>query len=269
MDKDSSLNLRITRTAILAARQAGRELFRLFGGKLSIRRKYDYPGSIVTNADETAEAVILGRIKRSRIKCTVISEEAGIVDLGSKEIVWAVDPLDGTFNYARRIPYFAVSIGVTVKGIPTVGAIYNPVLDEMFVATRGHGCRLNGKRVHVSRAKSLKDSSLIFEWWNPEPRIPDPIELHRRLFRYTRSLRSLGSVALNLCSVACGRFDGLITVFEKAPIHELCAGCLLVQEAGGIVTNSAGHRWEDLSGSILAGGGAIHAEMGSLVRDLL
>jgi myo-inositol-1(or 4)-monophosphatase len=261
-----SLESRIVRTATAAAEEAGRELLKSFRGKLSIRPKYDYPGSIVTNADERAEQVILNRIKHSRIKSTVISEEAGRVDFGSEEVVWAVDPLDGTFNYARSIPYFAVSIGVIVDRIPTVGAIYSPVSNEMFVARRGFGSHLNGKRIHVSTIKSLKDAALIFEWWNPEPQIPDPLDFQKSLCHFTRSLRSLGSVALNLCAVASGRFDGLITVFKRAPVYELEAGCLLVQEAGGIVTNSSGQGWEDLSGSVFAGGASVHAKLISMVR---
>lgn len=264
---DAGLQSRIVQTATAAAEDAGRELLRLFGGKLSIRRKYDYPGSIVTDADEKAERIILARIKRSRIKSTVISEEAGTVNLGSDEIVWAIDPLDGTFNYSKNIPYFAVSIGIIVNDTPLVGAIYNPVSREMFLARRGHGARLNGRRIRVSDAKSLENASLIFEWWNPEPHIQDPLGFEKRLYRFTRSLRSPGSVALNLCGVAAGRFDGLITVFEKSPIYELSAGCLLVQEASGVVTNSAGENWEGLTSSVLAGGKSIHAQLISMINS--
>jgi len=264
---DKILQSRIVKTATTAAEDAGKELLRLFGGTLSIRRKYDYPGSIVTNADERAERIILARIKKSRIKSTVISEEAGTVDFGSDEVVWAVDPLDGTFNYAKSIPYFAVSVGVMVDDTPRVGVIYNPVLNEMFVARKGHGSHLNGKRIHVSNTQSLKDSSLIFEWWNPEPKIPDPLGFQKKLYSLTRSLRSPGSVALNLCAVASGRFDGLVTIFKKSPMYELSAGCLLVQEAGGIVTNSTDQMWESLEGSVLAGGEAVHANLISMVNS--
>ncbi|MGA2784133.1 MAG: inositol monophosphatase family protein [Candidatus Bathyarchaeia archaeon] len=264
---ENILQSRIVKTATTAAEEAGKELLRLFGGNLSIRRKYDYPGSIVTNADERADRIILARIKKSRIKSTVVSEEAGTVDFGSDEVLWAVDPLDGTFNYAKNIPYFAVSVGVMVGGTPTVGVIYNPVLNEMFVARKGHGSYLNGRRIHVSTTQSLEDASLIFEWWNPEPKIPDPLGFQKKLYGLTRSLRSPGSVALNLCAVASGRFDGLITIFEKSPMYELCAGCLLVQEAVGIVTNSTGQSWESLKGSVLAGGELVHARLMSMVNS--
>lgn len=262
---DAGLQSQIIQTATTAAEDAGKELLKLFRGKLSVRRKYDYPGSIVTDADEKAEHVILKRIRRSRIKSTVISEEAGTVDLGSDEIVWAIDPLDGTFNYVKKIPYFAVSIGVIVKNTPVVGTIYNPISDEMFVARRGHGASLNHRRIHVSHTQSLENASLIFDWWDREPLIPEPLDLSKKLYQFTRRLKSPGSVALNLCSVASGNFDGLITVFEKSPIYEVSAGCLLVQEAGGVVTNSAGEKWESLTSSILAGGRSIHAKLISLI----
>ncbi len=258
---------RLLEVAELAAEEAGERLLKLFrGSRLSVRRKYDYPGSIVTNADREAEKLILARIRRSRIRSIVYSEEVGRVSFGSRDVIWAVDPLDGTLNFAKRIPYFAVSIGVLVKNRTFAGAIYNPVLDEMFTATREQGARLNGKRIHVSNARSLRNSSLMFEWWEPEPRIPDPLGLERKLYRYTRSLRSPGSVALNLCSVASGRFDGLVTVFRNSPIYETAAGCLIVQQASGRVTNSSGGSWDDFSGSILAGGPHVQKRLLSLVR---
>jgi myo-inositol-1(or 4)-monophosphatase len=252
-----------------AAEDAGKRLLGLFRSKrISVRPKFDYPGSIVTNADREAEKLILDRIRKNRIKCTVNSEESGILDFGSRDIVWAVDPLDGTYNFVKGIPVFAVSIGVLINGKTALGAIYNPILDEMCTATAGDGAYLNGKRVHVSKARSLRNSSLIFDWWKPEPSIPDPLLLAERIYRYTRTLRSPGSVALNLCSVASGRFDGLITVYPKAPIYETSAGCLIAQEAGGVLTNSLGKSWESFSRSLIAGAPLIHRQLMKLVREI-
>ena len=253
--------------AQLAAEDAGKRLLKLFrGNKLSVRRKYDYPGSIVTNADWEAEKLILARIRKSRIQCTVNSEEAGRLNFGSSRLLWAIDPLDGTLNYSKRIPYFAVSIGVLKERKTILGAIYNPILDEMFTAVRGRGARLNGKRIHVSDARSLRNSSLIFDWWTTEPSIPDPLLLAKRIYAYTRTLRSPGSVALNLCSVAAGRFDGLITVYRKTPVFETAAGCLIAEEAGARVTNSTEESWEEFSRSLIAGGERIHRQLMTLIR---
>jgi len=252
--------------AELAAEDAGRRLLKLFRGKLTVNRKYDYPGSIVTNADLEAEKLILARIRKSRIKYSVNSEEAGKLSFGSHRVVWALDPLDGTLNYVKGIPYFAVSIGVMIDRRTKLGVIYNPVLDEIFTAIRGHGACMNGKRIHVSRTTSLRDSSLIFDWWNRDPSIAHPLVLSRRLYRFTRTLRAPGSVALNLCSVASGRFDGLVTVFRKSPIYETAAGCLIVEEAEGRITNSQGKSWDGFSNSIVAGNERIHQELISIVR---
>jgi len=257
-----ALDEKLLRLAESAAREAGLRLVKLFrSGRLTVRPKYDYPGSIVTNADHEAEKIILGTIKKSRIRSAVSSEEAGKLDFGSQGIVWAVDPLDGTLNYVKRIPYFAVSIGVLVSRRTRVGVIYNPFLSEMFTAVRGKGASMNGKRIHASQAGSLRGSSIIFDWWNPEPSIPKPLLLAKRLYYFTRTLRSPGSVALNLCSVACGRFDGMVTVFRKAPIYETAAGCLIAEEAGAKVTNSTGESWEDFSNSLIVGGERVHRQM--------
>lgn len=222
----------------------------------------------MTNADWEAEKLILARIRKSRIKCTVYSEEAGKLNFGSREWVWALDPLDGTLNYSKRIPYFAVSIGVFRQRKPILGVIYNPILEEMFIGIRGRGARLNGKRIYVSDARSLRGSSLIFDWWDIEPSIPDPLRLVKRIYGYTRTIRSPGSVALNLCAVAAGRFDGLITIYRRAPVYETAAGCLIAEEAGGRVTNSVNESWEGFSQSIVAGGELIHRQLMTLIRQL-
>jgi len=268
-DSEVEIEARALLIAERAAEEAGKLLLKIFrGSRLSVWPKHDYAGSLVTNADREAERLIVSHIRRSGIKSTVISEEAGRLSFGYDSIVWAVDPLDGTLNYVKRIPYFAVSIGVLIDHKTIAGVIYNPILDEMFTARRDEGARLNDTEIHVSTKKTLRNASLILEWWEPEPLIPDPLDLERRLYRFTRRLRSPGSVALNLCSVASGRFDGSVTVFQESPIYETAAGCLIVQEARGKVTNSSGGSWEDFSGSIIAGGEQIHSKLLSLVREL-
>jgi len=114
----------------------------------------------------------------------------------------------------------------------------------------------------------LRNSSLIFEWWDREPSIPNPLGFEARLYDYTRRLRSPGSVALNLCSVASGRFDGVVTVFQRSPIYETAAGCLILEEARGRVTDSSGNSWRKFTRSILAGGPKVHEQLLSLVRRL-
>jgi len=267
MKRSLQMELKLMRIAQMAAEDAGKRLLKLFhGSKLKVAKKYDYPGSIVTNADHEAERLILARIRRSHIECSVDCEESGRLDFGSRDLVWAIDPLDGTLNYAKKIPYFAVSIGVLRTGRTILGVIYNPILDELYTAIRGRGAQMNGKRIRASSACSLTDSSLIFDWWEPEPSIPDPLDLARGMYRYTRTLRSPGSVALNLCAVAAGRFDGLITVYRKAPVFETAAGSLIAAEAGAKVTNSLDESWEGFSRSLIAGGVNVHSKLMKLVQ---
>lgn len=251
-----------------AAERAGSRLASIFQNKkFTVRRKYDYAGSIVTNADVESEKLILAKIRSSGIKSTVVSEERGRVDFGGSRVIWAVDPLDGTFNFAKRIPHFAVSIGVVQSGRVVAGAIYDPILDEMFTARRGGGAYLNGRKIRVSKATALRNASIIFEWWDKEPSIPDPLDLEKKVYRYTRSLRSPGSIALNLCSVASGRFDGLITVYSRSPLYETSAGAIIVEEAGGRVTNSLGDSWESRSRSIIAAGPRIQRKLLSFIQQ--
>jgi len=232
-----------------------------------VRRKYDYAGSIVTNADLESEKLILAEIRASGIRSMVVSEEGGKIDYGDRRVIWAVDPLDGTLNFAKRIPHFAVSIGALLDGRTVAGAIYDPVLDEMFSASRGGGSHMNGRRIRVSQATALRNAAIIFEWWDKEPSILDPLGLEKRLYRYTSSLRSPGSIALNLCSVASGRFDGLITVYLMSPVYETTAGAIIVEEAGGRVTNSLGDSWEGLSRSIIAAGPKLQRRLLSFVQQ--
>jgi len=250
-----------------AAEQAGKRIASIFHhGRLTVRRKYDYAGSVVTNADIESERLILAKIRASGIKSMVASEEKGKVDYGGGKIIWAIDPLDGTFNFAKRIPHFAVSIGVIQNGRTVAGAIFDPILDEMYTARRGGSAYVNGKRIRVSKTTALRNASIIFEWWDKEPSIPDPLGLEKKIYRYTRSLRSPGSIALNLCSVASGKFDGLITVFSRSPIYETLAGAIIVEEAGGRVTNSLGDSWESLSRSIIAAGPRLQRKLLSFVQ---
>jgi myo-inositol-1(or 4)-monophosphatase len=265
VDPDPSILLEIAESA---AERAGKRVASIFHhGRFIISRKYDYAGSIVTSADIESEKLILAKIRASRIKSTVVSEERGKVDYGGHRIIWAVDPLDGTLNFAKRIPHFAISIGVIESGRTVAGAIYDPTLDEMFTARRGHGAYLNGSRIRVSGTTALRNAAIIFEWWDKEPSILDPLGLERKIYRYTRSLRSPGSIALNLCSIASGRFDGLITVFSKSPIYETPAGAVIVEEAGGQVTNSLGRSWESLSRSIVAAGPRLQRRLLSLIQQ--
>jgi myo-inositol-1(or 4)-monophosphatase len=174
--------------------------------------------------------------------------------------VWIVDPLDGTTNYAHGYPAFCVSIGLEVEGVMAVGAIYDPLLDELFYASKDAGAFLNRRRIHVTSRKKLKDSLLAtgFPYDIAESEI-DNLNNFARMYKVARGIRRGGSAALDLAYLACGRFDG----FWELKLHpwDTAAGIVIVQEAGGKVTRIDGGGFHIADMDILASNGKIHKQM--------
>jgi myo-inositol-1(or 4)-monophosphatase len=218
------------------ARQAG-ELLRLgYEGEHQV----DYKGSIdlVTEVDRQSEDLLLGEIQRLFPGHQIVSEEIGLVP-GRAADQWFVDPLDGTVNYAHGIPFFSVSIAYARNGVVTLGAVYDPLRDELFAAERGQGTRLNGRRLQVSRATELQRSLLVtgfpYDTWSTPQ---NNLENFSRFSKMTQGVRRLGSAALDLCYVAAGRFDGYWELSLKQ--WDIAAGSLIAAEAGAVVTTLAG-----------------------------
>lgn len=195
-----------------------------------------YKGTIdlVTETDHASEAFLLGEIKSAFPSGHILAEESGNIQ-GSNEDLWYIDPLDGTVNYAHHIPIFCVSIGFSTNGVMTLGAVYDPMRDEMFVAEKGKGAMLNGKSIHVSNTTELEKSLLVtgfpYDTWNTEL---DNFKYFERLAKKTQGVRRLGSAALDACYVAAGRFDGFWE-FKLKP-WDVAAGGLIAAEAGAKVT---------------------------------
>lgn len=211
-----------------------------------LREGYDkehtvhYKGTIdlVTEADHASEAFLLDEIKSAFPGGHILAEESGNI-LGSNEDLWYIDPLDGTVNYAHHIPIFCVSIGFASKGALTLGAVYDPMRDEMFSAEKGKGAFLNGKPIQVSGAAELEKSLLVtgfpYDTWDTEL---DNFKYFERLAKKTQGVRRLGSAALDVCYVAAGRFDGFWE-FELKP-WDVAAGGLIAREAGAKVATIDG-----------------------------
>lgn len=225
----------------------------------SKEHQINYKGVIdlVTEVDHQSEAFLLGEIRRSYSEHHIFAEESGIIQ-GSTQHIWYVDPLDGTVNYAHHIPIFCVSIAYAASGGLQVGAVYDPMRDEMFMAERGRGAFLNGKPIEVSFATELQKSLLVtgfpYDAWNTEQ---DNFANFVRFAKLTQGVRRLGSAALDLCYVAAGRFDG----FWELSLNpwDVAAGGLICIEAGARVTNVKGQ--EDFISppqSIVASSPAIH-----------
>lgn len=218
------------------ARNAGAILHEGYNTEHDIKYKSEI--DLVTEIDHASEKYLLGEIHSRFPGGHIFAEESGET-VGQNEDVWYIDPLDGTVNYAHHVPVFCVSIGFASHGALELGAVYDPLLNEMFTAERGKGAFLNGKQIHVSKTAELKKSLLVtgfpYDTWNT-PR--NNFDYFIKLAKMTQGVRRLGSAALDGCYVAAGRFDGFWELSLKP--WDIAAAGLIAQEAGARVTNVDG-----------------------------
>lgn len=178
---------------------------------------------------------------------------------------WIIDPIDGTVNFAHRIPICCISIGVEHNKKMVLGAIYNPFINELFVAERGEGATLNGKEISVSKQEAVEKACLVTGFpytYLEEPN--GPLQVFERFIRRGIPVRRLGSAAIDLAWVACGRFDGFYE--HKLEAWDSAAGFLLVEEAGGKVTNMNGDEYSPYKYGIIASNGVMHDELVEWVK---
>jgi myo-inositol-1(or 4)-monophosphatase len=242
--------------AVETAMEAGAILLSEFDrpAKISYKGEVD----LVTQADRRSEEAIVSRLRRYFPNHAIVAEE-GSGQEGEASYRWVVDPLDGTTNFAHGYPCFAVSIGLEEAGELLTGVIYQPITKELYTASRGQGAFLNGKRIQVSSIERLS-TSLLATGFPSTKRARNPnIHYYWNFTLRSHGVRRDGSAALDLASVACGRFDG----FWEFGLHawDTAAGVLLVQEAGGMVTNFAGQPYRIGDYETLASNGRIHAEL--------
>ncbi len=249
-------------TAIEAAAKGAQILRSRFGNISDIRKKAD--AEIVTEADTESEKEIISALRAKFPEHAVLSEEYGLIP-GTSEYKWIVDPLDGTVNFAHQIPIFAISIALTVQDAILLGIILNPVNNELFSAASGQGAQLNGKTIRVSSTPRIADSLLVTGFPYNVGEIFEPvISRYGNFLRVAQGMRRLGSAALDLCYVACGRFDGFWEQNLKA--WDSAAGALMVAEAGGKVTTFSNRPYTVDDVEILATNGLVHEEMIGLLE---
>jgi myo-inositol-1(or 4)-monophosphatase len=245
------------------AREAGALLMEYFHQHLKIEYKGD--ADLVTAADRAAEVLIRDRIRQQWPTHDVLGEEQGLSDQGS-DYRWYVDPLDGTTNFAHGYPVFCVSIALERQALEhrssgklgqrIAGVIYDPTRDELFSAQQGRGAQLNGETIHVSKTATLKESLLATGFPSHKRHKNPNIYFYHQLSLRTHGVRRAGSAALDLCNVACGRYDGFWE-FNLNP-WDTAAGVLIIEEAGGKVTRFDGSPFEINSRETLASNGLIH-----------
>jgi myo-inositol-1(or 4)-monophosphatase len=241
---------------------AGETLLKYFGRKHQIQVK---PGAgIVTEADKAAERYLLKQISRKFPESSIITEETGEYS-GTSELLWILDPLDGTSNYAHGFPWFCVSIGVYSAGKPLAGAIYQPITKEYYFAQKSKGSFLNGKKIKVSSCKQLNESLLgTGFYYSKKAQLTREMKIFHRVNEAAHAVRRPGSAALDLACVAAGRFDGF---WEKGlSSWDVAAGILLVEEAGGVVTDYSGSKTDLFSRELIASNRNIHRQLVKVVN---
>lgn len=251
-----------TTAAIKAARIGGAVLEGYFNSKLNI----GYKGRIdpVTIADKSSQQAIITFLGKKFPSHAFIGEEDGLKQACS-DYCWIIDPLDGTVNFIHGVPFFCVSIGLLYKGKIIAGAVYAPCLNELFAAQKGSGAWLNGKKIKVSRESKLVRSLVVTGF---------PYDIDSGTGRIMKSLasvivnvqgvRRLGSAALDLAYVSCGRFEAF---WEKGlQPWDVAAGAIMVEEAGGKVTDYAGGKGYVFGKTLIATNGRVHAPMKALIN---
>ena len=242
-----------------AALAAGTILQQHWGNLESVEEK-GRSGDLVTIADRDAEAAILQVLQRHVPDHSILAEESGQLGNLESEFLWAIDPLDGTTNYAHSYPVSAVSVGLMLNGVPIVGAIFDPFRQELFRAATGQGATCNRRPIHVSKTAELSKSLLVTGFAYDRCQTTDNNYAEFcYLTHLTHGVRRSGSAAMDLAYVACGRLDGY---WERglAP-WDMTAGVILLQEAGGTVTAYDQAPLQIDSGRILATNGAIHVSL--------
>ncbi len=245
--------------AVETARAAGAILRAEFDRPKEISYKGEV--DIVTESDKRSEALIVERIRRKYPEHAIVAEEGGIgsaAGAGAK-FCWHVDPLDGTTNFAHGYPCFAVSIGLAEDGRSIAGVVLNPVTDELFSAARGEGAWLNGKRIQVSAVEKLAVSLVATGFPTHQRKRSANINYYWEFTLRSHGVRRDGAAAIDLCNVACGRFDAFWEFGLKS--WDSAAGVVIVEEAGGTVTDLNGEPYVLGGAHVLATNGHVHSEV--------
>jgi myo-inositol-1(or 4)-monophosphatase len=250
------------------AREAGALLMQYFHQKLKI--EYKGEADLVTAADRASETLIRERVAQQFPAHDVMGEEQGLNDRGS-EYRWYVDPLDGTTNFAHGYPVFCVSLALerrtSASARRIAGVVYDPTRDELFAAEEGRGAQLNGAPMQVSKTAQLKEC-LLATGFPSQKRHKNPnIYFYQQITLHSHGVRRAGSAALDLCNVACGRFDGFWE-FNLNP-WDTAAGVLIIEEAGGKVSRFDGSPFEIESRETLASNGLVHESLIAEFKDIL
>ena len=248
-----------------AALKAGRGLKRDFGEVENLQVSVKGPGDFVTVADQKAEKTVFEELSKARPGYGFIMEEGGEIEGTDKSHTWHIDPLDGTTNFLHGIPIFGVSIALAREGQIVAGVVYNPAVDDMFVAERGQGAYLNNRRLRVSGRNKLPEA--LIGCGIPHLGKSGHARFSQELSTVmgkVSNVRRLGAAALDLCYVAAGRYDGFWERGLKS--WDIAAGLVMIKEAGGFATDCDGGQDMLTKGSVCAGNEPIQAALLNLIK---
>ena len=252
--------------AIRAARSAGNIIIRSLQHveHLEVTRKGR--NDFVTDVDRLAEQEIISVIHKSYPDHAILAEESG--EQGDSETIWVIDPLDGTANFLHGFPHYCVSIGVMVRGRIEHGVIYDPLREELFTASRGAGAQLNDRRLRVTKQKTLAGSLIATGFpFKYHEHFPAYLATFNAVFPEVSDLRRGGSAALDLAYVAAGRVDAYWELGLQK--WDLAAGILLIEEAGGVVSDFTGGENHIEHGNLVAGNFNIHQQLLNQIKPHL
>jgi myo-inositol-1(or 4)-monophosphatase len=256
----------IKQTLLQAAEAAGTIIKENINKAFTISNKEGI-NNLVTEIDHESEKAIMDIISRNHPDHQILSEESG-EHIQDSTYKWIIDPIDGTVNFAHGIPLCCVSIGIEHEGEMLMGAVYNPFMNELFFAQKGYGSTLNDKIIHVSNTEKVLTSCLVTGFpYTYLDAANGPLEIFSKLIRKGIPVRRLGSAAIDLCWVAAGRFDGFYE--HKLSAWDSAAGFLIVEEAGGKVTDFEGNKYSPYQPHIIATNGKIHDELRQYVNGEL
>jgi len=249
------------------AASAGGAVLQHYWGNLSNIQTKGRPGDLVTEADKAAEKEVLSVLRLHLPNHAILAEESGSIGIQTDDLLWAVDPLDGTTNYTHQYAFCGCSVGLLIEGKPAVGAIFDPVHNAMFRAAKGLGATCNREPICVSDAASLADSLLVTGFaYDRHETIDNNYAEFCHLTHLTQGVRRGGAASMDLAYVACGRLDGY---WERGlSPWDVAAGVILVEEAGGKVTAYDQSPFEIASGRILATNGRIHTELSTTLGQI-
>lgn len=264
---DRTTDLQVFLDIATEAALTGGAVLQSYWGKLNEIEEKGRPGDLVTAADRAAEVAILEVLNRHVKDHDILAEESGRLKQTDSPYLWAIDPLDGTTNYAHHYPSFAVSIGLLIDGVPEVGVIFDPIRQELFRAATGLGATLNRVPIRVSTTETLAKSLLVTGFAYDRTTQPDNNYAEfAYLTHLTQGVRRSGAASLDLAYVACGRLDGY---WERGlSPWDLAAGVAIVREAGGRVTAYDGSPLQIESGRILATNDRIHQALSDRLLEI-